>query len=96
MASSDNDTPGTMDEVEETVFHRQMGVKVEKVTRHGYEEDVEYTKIYAKRKNRYGSLTGDGTEVHEHYVQIAEFPGSVATEVLFGLAEAHGYNLEAE
>lgn len=86
----------TQDEVLETAKEPHLGVKVETVLRHGYEEDVKYTKIYGKRENTYGTLTGEGSRVREHYVLLAEFPGSVATEVLFGLAEAHGYELEGK
>ena len=85
-----------IDKVEETWRNNQMGVKVERVVRSGYEKDQKLLKVYGLRKDRYRSLDGDGTKEVERDVKIAEFPSEVATEVLFGLAEAHGYELEGK
>lgn len=85
-----------VDEVEETFYHRQMGVKVEKVIRAGMEENERLLKVYAKRRELYGTLTGEGTEEVEQYAKVGEFSPRVSTEVLFGLAEAHGYDLEGK
>jgi hypothetical protein len=85
-----------VDEVEETFYDSQMGVKVEKVIRAGMEENQRLLKVYAKRRELYGTLTGEGTEEVVQYAKIAEFEPQAATEVLFGLAEAHGYDLEAK
>jgi hypothetical protein len=83
-----------IDEVEETFYHRQMGVKVERVIRAGMEENERLLKVYANRRELYGTLDGEGTEEVEQYAKVGEFSPQVATEVLFGLAEAHGYELE--
>jgi hypothetical protein len=75
-------------------YTADFGVKVEEVSRNGYEERQEIVKIYATRKDRHRTFDGDVAET-SRYVKVAEFPGSVAYEVLVGLAEAHGYDLEA-
>lgn len=84
------------DEVEETWRHRQMGTVVERVVRHGYEEDQKLLKVYGTRTDTFSALDGSGRQEVERKVKIAEFPPTVATEVLFGLAEAHGYELEGK
>ena len=74
-----------------------LGVKVEVVDRRGYDgEQHEYFKVYRRESHRYGSSDGSGPRAVEQYVKVAEFPGKVATEVLFGLAEAYGYKLEGK
>lgn len=83
-----------VDRVEEEWYHRQMGVKVQRVLRHGYEEDQKLLKVYGKRKDTFSALDGSGPTECERWVKVGEFPPTVATEVLFGLAEAHGYDLE--
>jgi len=85
-----------VDDVKETWQHAQMGVKVERVVRKGYEKDQKLLKVYGKRSDRYESLTGDEPTTNERWVKLAEFPPTVATEVLFGLAAAHGYELEGK
>jgi hypothetical protein len=84
------------DEVQETWYTDQMDVKVEKVIRSGMEEDQKLLKVYAKRRATYGRLDGEGTEEVSQFTKIGEFQPQTATEVLFGLAESHGYNLEAK
>lgn len=84
-----------VDEVEESWRVRKMGVKVERVVRNGYEEDQKLLKVYQKRTDKYNAIDGSGTKTAARWVKIGELPVNVSTEVLFGLAEAHGYDLEA-
>ena len=84
-----------VDDVRETVYHRDMGVKVEKVVRSGYETDQKLTKVYRrKRSGRFSTLDGEGTQEVHRWQKIGEFEPQDATALLFGLAEAHGYDLE--
>ncbi|WP_254810692.1 hypothetical protein [Natronosalvus amylolyticus] len=96
MTTSSTDVHGHVDTVEETWHDRQMGVKVEQAVRKGYEEDQTLLKVYRLSRECYRSLeTGEPEEV-EQYEKIGEFTQQTATEILFGLAEAHGYNLEGQ
>lgn len=97
MSESDRRTDHErVDEAVETWRDRKMGVKVERVVRSGYEEDQPLLKVYGTRTDQYGSLDGEGTTESTRWVKLAEFSPTVATEVLFGLAEAHGYELEGK
>ena len=84
------------DEVEETFYSDRLDVKVQKVIRAGMDEDQRLLKVYAKRSSVYGTLDGSGTEEVTQYQKLAELEPQSATEVLFGLAEAHGYELEGK
>jgi hypothetical protein len=81
-------------EVEESWREDHLGVRVKRLrwNQPGYEDRVRL-KISAPRRDTYGSLEGDGTREVERHVEIASLPPQNATEVLFGLAEAHGYKL---
>lgn len=84
-------------EVEETWEDPDLGVRVERVVRTRPDgEEVRWLTVHRKRRVKFGSLTGDGETRTISHVRVAEFPESVATEVLFGLAEVHGYDLEGE
>lgn len=85
-----------VDEVKETWHDRQMGVKVKNVIRKGYEEDQRLLKVYRKRTSMYGSLEGGEPREVDEWEKIGEFSPQVSTELLFGLAEAHGYDLEGK
>lgn len=85
-----------IDSVDEKWSHNEMGVLVERVTRHGIEEDQKLLKVFRPRKVKHGRLDGQGTQEVERMEKIAEFTPQAATEVLFGLAEAHGYDLEGK
>lgn len=85
------------DQIKETTRERDLGVKVEKVARRGYDGDThDFIKVYGKRSDRFRSLDRSGETEVERDVKIAEFPSAVATEILFGLAEAHGYELRGK
>lgn len=96
-AEEARDASNRTDDVQETVHYRQLGVKVEKVVRSGYQEDQPLTKVYRRKKmGRFKRLDGDGTEEVVRWVKLAEVEPQDATALLFGLAEAHGYDLEAK
>lgn len=84
-------------EVTETIRERQMGVKVKKVVHRRDGHERHFTEVYTKESmGEFNRLDGEGSEEVEHWKKIAELEGQHATEVLFGLAEAHGYELEAK
>ena len=74
-------------------FRAANGVKVERVSRNGYEERHEVIKVYGTRSDRYSGFNGEVTE-RKRKVKIAEFPAGNTYEILVGLAEAHGCELE--
>lgn len=85
------------DTVVETHTNRELDVTAKEVLRTGFDgEEHEFVKIYGTRTERYGALDGGGETEVERDVKLAEFPEDVTTEVLFGLAELHGYRLEAK
>lgn len=85
------------DRIKETTQERHLGVTVVKVARKGYDgNEHDFIKVYGKRSDQFRSLGGSGETEVERDVKIAEFPSAVATEILFGLAEAHGYELRGK
>jgi hypothetical protein len=82
-------------EVEETWTHDMMGVEVRRVRKEqiGHEDRVRL-KVYGKRRDTYQGLQGNRTNEVERLVEIASLAPQNASEVLHGLAEAHGYKLE--
>jgi hypothetical protein len=72
-----------------------LGERVDKVTiRRGSHERTRL-EVYAKRRSMHGTLDGNGVEEVERWEKIDELSEQASTEVLFGLAEAFGYDLEA-
>lgn len=98
MSSDGTGRVGPRDRVEETHHCDDLGVKVEKVVRTGlHGDETELLKVYGKRTNTFASLEGgDQTVDVDRWVKIDELTPQGATEVLFGLAEVHGYELEDE
>lgn len=81
-----------VDEVLQTV-RAGSGVRADLAERNGYRENQNVVKVYGTRTDRYSGF--DGTETRsKREVKIAEMPESVSYEVLLGLAEYHGYELE--
>lgn len=72
-----------------------LGVKVEREVWRRNGEERRRLVVYGKRKDRHISFDGEKA-TRERFVKLGEFSETVATEVLFGLAEAHGYELEGE
>lgn len=94
--TQDHDDPNK-DEVQDTTTDPHLGGKVERVLRRGADgERHERVKVSVKRTHRYRALDGEGEVEADEYHKVAEFEPQVATEVLFALAHAHGYRLEAK
>ncbi|REA00201.1 hypothetical protein DEQ92_20320 [Haloferax sp. Atlit-6N] len=80
--------------VEETWNEKQMGVRVERCIRKHPNGDMKRIRVFRKEKARFASLDGEGETVSEKHRELVNLSPQAATEVLFGLAEAHGYRLE--
>lgn len=83
----------TVDQVLDEYHVRPEGVKVERVSRNAYEGRTEWLKVYGKRSDTVRGFDGEVRE-NERFVRLNEMPEPVAYEVLLGLAEAYGYDLE--
>ena len=95
MASNDYESDRIEREVTESWREHDLGVRVDKVTiRRGPHERTRL-EVYAKRRSMNGTLDGSGVEEVERWEKIDELSEQASTEVLFGLAEAFGYELEA-
>lgn len=74
-------------------YRADHGVRVERVSRNGYEERQEVIKVFGTREDEFKGFDGDVTKSRRK-VQIADLPESNAYEILVGLAEAYGYDLQ--
>jgi hypothetical protein len=91
---SENSTEPVSRAVEELHHDRQMGIKVKQVTLQRLGETTEHIEVYSRRTTRYKSLDGEGVNEAAQWAHIATFEPRDATDILFGLAGAYGYELE--
>ena len=82
-------------EVEDRWMHPDMGVKAEEVTLRRGDHEEKRIVVYRKEKRTYASLETGEPETTERWVKITSLTEQAATETLFALAEAYGYELEA-
>jgi hypothetical protein len=80
-------------EIDESWRDRNMGVIVRREIWRRLGEEKTKLVVFATRERRYNSFDGEPTTTEEE-IKIAELSETEATEVLHGLAEAHGYELQ--
>jgi hypothetical protein len=94
LPSNDYESDRIEREVTDSWREHDLGVRVDTVTiRRGTHERTRM-EVYAKRRSMRGTLDGNGVEEVVRWEKIDELSEQASTEVLFGLAEAFGYNLE--
>jgi len=74
--------------------HDGMGVKAQEMTLRRGDNERRQVVVSRKETQRYGSLVGGDPEPRERWAEITTLSEQEATEVMFALAEAHGYELE--
>jgi len=95
LASNDYESDRIEREVTDSWREHDLGVRVDKVTIRRDTHERTRIEVYAKRRSMHGTLDGNSTEEIERWEKIDELSEQASTEVLFGLAEAFGYDLEA-
>jgi hypothetical protein len=73
-----------------------LGVKVEKIEISRADRSVTRFDVFRKRKQAYTTLDGSEIVERDRWQKVAELSEQDSTEVLFGLAEVHGYDLEGK